>query len=187
MCLYAGVTGQLDNGVFSLTASNPSALTDSCGYSITPVAQQQVTLSETCTAGSAQWSSEFGTGTSSWKGQVPTSLKVVPNGVHTYSNAELVAAGYDSNCNGIVIGVTYQVLNQTGNPYQGRRTREKNTSAAGTFSDSPFEAWIGFRVELFGSDDSLLDKRRHVSIDGFRKGCTCSRDVWAIPSHALHT
>src|SRR6185312_2998308 len=96
--IYSTVTGQQSNGVFSLIASNPNTSYDSCGYPITPIEQQNVTLAGSCTDGSANWASSFGTGQSSWKGQVPTSLSVVPNGVHVYSNAEGIGAGYSSNC-----------------------------------------------------------------------------------------
>ena len=178
---YQTVNGQLNNGVFSLIASNPSALTDSCGYSIAPTERQQVALSGgSCSQGSASWASNFGAGTSSWQGQIPTSLNVVQNGVHVYSNAELVAAGFNSNCKGIIIGVTYQILDQKGKPYKVTGLvpqemisniysngvhyaptpgldplvnfqfvdiypghSEKNTSSAGTFSDSPFGACAG--------------------------------------------
>lgn len=173
---YQTVTGSQSNGVFTLTASNP-ALQDSCGYPITPTEQQSVTLSTSgsCTTGSANWSSEFSAGTSTWKGQVPDSLAVVTNGVHVYTNAEAIAAGFESNCSGIVIGITYQVLAK-GKPYQVAGLvpqemlsndvedgvpqhpsifdppiwfqfvdiypghPEKNTNAAGIFSDAPFGA-----------------------------------------------
>jgi Carboxypeptidase regulatory-like domain len=180
---YSSVTGQQTNGVFYLTASSPNESYDACGYSITPTENQQVSLSNSsgsCSSGSATWSSNFGAGQSSWTGQVPTSLKVVPSGVTTFTNAQLVANGFSSNCAGIIIGITYQVLDQKGNAYNvaglvpqemmsnvisdGKvyipiplldpwvnfffvdiypNHPEKNTSATGTFSDSPFGACAG--------------------------------------------
>ena len=112
---YQTVNGQLNNGVFSLIASNPSALTDSCGYSIAPTEQQQVALSGgSCSQGSASWSSEFGAGTSTWAGQIPGSLRVVSSRALTPAENQL--HGCMSSWVGYYIMITYQVLDQSGTP-----------------------------------------------------------------------
>ena len=110
------VTGQLqeaNTGQFYVTATNPSPSVDGCGIPASTQISETLTInpSTSCSSGDADVSSQGNYFQTPWSSkQRPTSLSVV--NVHVYTYAEEVAAGYPPSCAGIVIGVTYQLLDQ---------------------------------------------------------------------------
>jgi hypothetical protein len=161
------VSGQLSNGTFDVTASDPSPTQDQCGNQATGTNNEQITLSGSCSQGSSSWSSSFASGTSSWAGQVPTSLRVVSS--RALSTEENAARGCEPGFVGFYIRINYQLLDQTSRsikvaglvpqeqilawtvntggmkfgpkdplPYFADITKGMTTDANGQFSDHPF-------------------------------------------------
>jgi hypothetical protein len=115
-------SGSLSGTTFNVTASSPSPTTDQCGIQATGTNQQQITLSRSsCTQGSSKWTSNFGSGTATWNGQVPQSLKVVSARILT--DAEMTYAGCGPIDTGLYFQIVYQIFdgpNGTGNPVKIR-------------------------------------------------------------------
>ncbi len=102
-------------GAYSLQISNPSPTQDGCGNIATPSETESLNLSgSNCSQGSANWVSTFGAGTSSWTGQVPTSLKVVSSRV--LSDTEMTASGCLPTFAGLYFQIIYQVLDNSSPP-----------------------------------------------------------------------